>query len=217
MSKYLIGFLSLFHLYVFSCNALAAATIKILDQNGKPVKHAVVAIPAPEDFRPDLKKLAVIDQINKQFVPNLLIINKGQEVNFPNSDDVRHNVYSFSNIKPFQLRLYKGSSQKPILYDKAGIGVLGCNIHDSMVAHIYVADQEIAKITNADGIVTFQQSIPESIAIWHAELAEGALTKIYTKVEFEEGQRVASIELLAPQQTTESNTFGSRKFGSKGN
>lgn len=204
-------------LFVF-CNCIAAANLlKVVDQKGNPLKNAVVAFPAPENYQPDLSEIAIMDQVSKQFVPQLLIINRGQQVSFPNSDDVRHNVYSFSSVKPFQLKLYKGSNQKPILYDSAGIGVLGCNIHDSMVAHIYVADGEVAKMTDENGIVGFEQTLPDMVTIWHAEQAIGVASKTNIKVEFKHNQKIAILEVIAVKETQKSNTFRSKKFGSKGN
>ena len=93
---------------------------------------------------PSVKKLpvAVMDQVNKQFLPELLIVQQGQLVNFPNSDNIRHNVYSFSSAKSFQLKLYSGQPKEPIIFDTQGVVVLGCNIHDSMVGYIYVAKSE---------------------------------------------------------------------------
>lgn len=197
------------------CSDLSASTsIKVIDQNGDPVNHAVVAIPAINGVEVDLEKLVVMDQIDQQFVPNLLVVYKGQKVSFPNSDNVRHNVYSFSTVKSFELKLYKGSSHQPVLYDNAGIGVLGCNIHDNMVAHIYVADEEIAKITDIEGVVTFDEPIPDTVTVWHSELVDGVNTKVSKTLEFVNNQRVARIELFALQQAPESPTFGSGKFGS---
>jgi len=51
-----------------------------------------------------------MDQLNKRFDPELLIIHEGYYVNFPNSDNIRHYVYSFSKVMPFELKLYSGKS-----------------------------------------------------------------------------------------------------------
>lgn len=81
-----------------------------------------------------------MDQKNRQFVPRLLVIQTGTAVNFPNSDNVRHQVYSFSPSRKFQLPLYEGTPAQPIVFDKAGVVALGCNIHDRMSARIVVVD-----------------------------------------------------------------------------
>ncbi len=77
-----------------------------------------------------------MDQQGHQFVPHLLVVQAGTEVTFPNSDNVSHHVYSFSPTKPFELPLYKGDVYPPVTFEKAGIVVVGCNIHDSMLGYI---------------------------------------------------------------------------------
>jgi hypothetical protein len=82
----------------------------------------------------------VLDQKNRMFVPHILPIQTGTAVTFPNSDNVRHQVYSFSPAKRFQLPLYAGTPQGPVVFDKPGVVTLGCNIHDQMSAYIVVVD-----------------------------------------------------------------------------
>jgi plastocyanin len=85
-------------------------------------------------------RTAVMDQKDRRFVPHVLAVQTGTAVTFPNSDNVRHQVYSFSAAKKFQLPLYAGTPPNPIVFDKAGVVVLGCNIHDRMSAYIVVVD-----------------------------------------------------------------------------
>ncbi|MFC3114945.1 methylamine utilization protein [Cellvibrio fontiphilus] len=126
-------------------------TARVVDNQSMPLEDAVVAlIPAQQ---PDYSSLpaAVMDQRQNMFVPHVLAIRTNTQVRFPNSDDVRHHVYSFSPAKKFELRLYHGLSAEPVLFDKAGTVVLGCNIHDSMLAYIYVVDTEYFAVTDARG------------------------------------------------------------------
>ena len=99
----------------------------------KLIRPASINVPPPS-------KPAVMDQKNRQFLPRVLAIQTGTSVKFPNSDNVRHQVYSFSSPKKFQLPLYEGTPAEPIVFDKAGVVVLGCNIHDRMSAVIVVVD-----------------------------------------------------------------------------
>nr|WP_324257442.1 methylamine utilization protein [Cellvibrio fontiphilus] len=126
-------------------------TARVVDNNNMPLEHAVVALISAQ--QPDYSQLpaAVMDQRQNMFVPRVLAIRTNTQVRFPNSDDVRHHVYSFSPAKKFELRLYHGSSAEPVLFDKAGTVVLGCNIHDSMLAYIYVVDTEYFAVTDARG------------------------------------------------------------------
>lgn len=73
-------------------------------------------------------------------MPVMTVVQTGAQISFPNNDTVRHHVYSFSPTKPFELKLYSGTPGSPILFDKPGTVVIGCNIHDQMVAYIQVVN-----------------------------------------------------------------------------
>ena len=72
--------------------------VKVVDQHGQPVVNAVVAHRAYA-AAPSTDKIAVVDQIDKRFVPTVVAIQQGQKVRFPNSDNIRHHVYSFSHTR----------------------------------------------------------------------------------------------------------------------
>jgi plastocyanin len=132
---------------------LAAATVevRVQDAKGRPLADAVVyAVPEGRQL-PLGRRTAVMDQKNRMFVPHVLPVQTGTSVQFPNSDDVRHHVYSFSPAKPFQLPLYKGTPANPMLFDRAGVVTLGCNIHDQMSAFIIVVDTPFFEKTVANG------------------------------------------------------------------
>jgi len=102
-------------------------------------------------------------------------VTVGTPVNFPNFDTVRHHVYSFSPIKPFELKLYAGVPQAPIIFDKPGTAVLGCNIHDQMAAWIVVVDTPHYARTAADGQVRLE-NVPAGdyrLRAWHAGVPAG--------------------------------------------
>ena len=112
---------------------------------------------------------AIIAQINKQFQPYVSAIRVGTVVDFPNRDHILHNVYSFSKVKPFQLPLYKDKPPESVIFDKAGVVILGCNIHDWMVAYVYVADTPHFAKTGADGRAVLRKLPPGSyqVRVWH--------------------------------------------------
>ncbi len=97
------------------------------------------------------KATARIEQRARHFIPQLLVVQKGTLVEFPNNDTVSHQVYSFSPARTFQLSLYKGTAHPPIEFDKAGLVVLGCNIHDDMVGYILVTESPYFGQTDAQG------------------------------------------------------------------
>lgn len=111
---------------------------------------------------------AVMDQIDKQFAPHILVVQQGVQVAFPNSDSIKHHVYSFSSAKRFQLKLYKGYNAEPVIMDAAGIVSLGCNIHDWMAGFIYVAQSNHYGRTNAQGVVELNLSPGKyQLKAWH--------------------------------------------------
>lgn len=152
----------------------AARTVsgQVLGQDGKPVANAVVFVQEPAALRPvATSSAAIMDQFNKTFVPEMLPIAVGTQVRFPNRDQIRHHVYSFSRPKRFELPLYKGEDAPPVLFDKPGVVKIGCNIHDWMSAVILVLPNDRFAVTKEDG--TF--SLPAldagayTITAWHTQ------------------------------------------------
>lgn len=144
---------------------------QVSDGGGQPLEHAVILLPGTLAAPPDA--LAVMDQVDKTFQPHVLVIQRGQRVTFPNSDHIRHHVYSFSPAKTFEIKLYAGVPEQPLPFDTAGIVVLGCNIHDSMVGYIVVADTPVAGTTDAQGQLTLQGDSATELRIWHPRLGSG--------------------------------------------
>ena len=146
----------------------------VRDQGGRPVEDAVVSAlaedrAAPSSGRPGRE---VVDQINMEFVPSVKPIVTGSPVYFPNKDDVRHHVYSFSPAKRFELPLYSGTPADPVVFDRPGIVTIGCNIHDWMIGYVYVADTPYFGKTGADGRVRLA-NLPAGryvIRVWHPRM-----------------------------------------------
>lgn len=119
---------------------------------------------------------AILDQINLAFVPDIIVIPVGSTVEFPNSDSVSHQIYSFSPTKRFQLPLYHGKPYPPVHFDQAGIVTLGCNIHDKMVGYIFVTDATYFGRTDARGTWSVT-NVPRGtyhISVWHPLLRDSA-------------------------------------------
>ncbi|BFM19136.1 methylamine utilization protein [Gilvimarinus japonicus] len=147
MSKRTTGFAALL-LYCASANAL---DVSVLDVQGQGVENAVVALRGSEPQLAPAATYAIMDQVGREFVPYVVPVQAGTWVRFPNSDDIRHHVYSFSPAKRFELKLYHGSTAEPVKFDTAGKVVLGCNIHDSMVGYVYVLDTPYYALSDAGG------------------------------------------------------------------
>ncbi|HTF96189.1 MAG TPA: methylamine utilization protein [Cellvibrio sp.] len=150
----------------------AELAVTIKDTQGHSQKDTVIALVPMQKMQYTDTLSVSVDQIDKHFVPAVMAIRVNTLVNFPNSDDIRHHVYSFSPAKKFELRLYHGTASEPVLFDKPGTVVLGCNIHDSMVGYIYVVDTPYYAITDAQGQATLTR-LPEGsyqLEIYHPRM-----------------------------------------------
>ncbi len=155
----------------------ADLTVRLTDSRGGPLEDAVLTAEridgAPVEIRRDQK--AVMDQKNQQFSPNVLAIQVGTSVSFPNSDAIRHQVYSFAPAKRFQLPLYSGTTARPVRFEKPGIVTLGCSIHDSMIGYIYVVETPHFA-TSKGGLVSL--TLPPGkyqISAWHPRSRKPAI------------------------------------------
>lgn len=161
---------------------VAALQVQVLDRNGKPVPDVVVTLAAPRAVANKSNDTSTasmtMDQINMRFVPQVLVVPVGAAVKFPNSDSVSHQVYSFSPAKTFQLSLYKGSSNPPVIFDTAGLVVLGCNIHDEMVGYVYVTDANGYGKTDAQGQFVWNGASagPATVTLWSPMIADATTT-----------------------------------------
>ena len=124
------------------------------------------------------EEIAIMDQVNRQFSPYILAVQKGQRVSFPNSDSIKHHVYSFSSPKVFELQLFKNRRAQSMLFDKSGVVELGCNIHDWMLGYIYVVDTPYFAQTDADGVVSIDAPDGEyTLHVWHPRIQEQDIEK----------------------------------------
>ncbi len=102
---------------------------------GRPAANVVVWLDVPNAPRAPVSKL-VIEQRNMEFYPRVLAAQVGSVVELPNNDRVFHNVFSFTNGKPFDLGLYPTGASKRITLDRPALSRLYCNIHPHMAAYI---------------------------------------------------------------------------------
>ena len=162
-----------FSLFIVSHLQAADFKLKVTDARGNTVadaaaalKNETIAETAPA------QKTVEINQKDKEFTPRVTLIQAGTSVEFPNHDTVQHHVYSFSQPKRFDIPLYKEEKPKPVLFDKPGVVVIGCNIHDWMKAYIYVTDTPYFSKSAADGVIHIS-NIPSGkykLTFWHPRL-----------------------------------------------
>ena len=156
-------------------------TVTVIDRLGHGVSDAVVTVAPAEPFvHRQSPAMAAMDQRNLAFAPRVLVVAVGTSVEFPNNDSVSHQVYSFSDAKKFQLPLYKGVRHPPITFEREGLVVLGCNIHDEMVGYIYVTDAPFFGKTDTSGMLRLQ-NLPDGdyrIGVWSPIIADPSPTLI---------------------------------------
>jgi hypothetical protein len=160
------------------CQSADAGDVRALikDQAGQPVEDAVV-LATPADGRkvsPFKKAQEEVDQVDKDFIPHVKVVYINSQVYFPNRDNIRHHVYSFSPAKKFELPLYSGVPASPVLFDKPGVVVLGCNIHDWMLGYVYVAETPYFAKSKKDGTATIN-SLPGGdylVRVWQPRMGD---------------------------------------------
>ncbi|BAO80013.1 plastocyanin [Serpentinimonas raichei] len=170
---------------LLACSGFAAAqagtvsvTVQVRDAAGQPLAHAVVQLDSPAAANASRAgSPRRIVQRQRRFEPDQSVVTVGTAISFPNQDTVRHHVYSFSPAKRFELQLYTGTPATPVVFDRPGVVVLGCNIHDEMLAWVHVVRTPHFGQTGPDGQIVLN-GVPlgvYEIGVWHRRLPEGVV------------------------------------------
>lgn len=155
----------------------APVSVEVRDAAGQPIVDAVVyAEPVTPAHPPKIPSAVQIEQKARRFMPLVTAVQTGTSISFPNNDTVRHHVYSFSPAKTFELKLYSGEPANPQRFDVPGTVVVGCNIHDRMVAYIHVVATPYFAKTDAKGQVLLADVAAGKyrLKVWHFALPAGA-------------------------------------------
>jgi plastocyanin len=156
--------------------AAGGIDIRILDRDGLPVPEVVVTA-RRIDAEPEAATGGAATRMNQHalaFEPHILIVQVGTAVEFPNADDVRHHVYSFSPARQFNFSIESGAIHESLRFNVPGIVTLGCNIHDDMLAYIVVVDTPHFAKTGPDGTaeLTGLDAGRYELAIWSSRIAQ---------------------------------------------
>jgi plastocyanin len=180
----------------------ADLVVQVSDGDGRPVADAVVTLaPQGGQVRPaaPAPQPLIIDQRNETFIPYVQIVPRGGEVAFRNSDLTRHHVYSFSPVRAFEFVLAPGEQSVAVRFERLGMVAVGCNIHDQMVAYLFVTDLPWSVLTDRDGRATLTD-VPEAayeLQTWHPRLRPGRREPVQTVTIAAGANRVAvSVALL---------------------
>ena len=148
----------------------ATLTLNLRDARGNPAEDTVVYLMSEKTPGLPIKQAQTrIDQVNKTFVPLVSVVQRGTRIQFPNKDNIRHHVYSFSKAKKFEIKLYADTPAKPILFDQPGYVAMGCNIHDTMIAHLLVVESPYFAVADRTGRAVISDVPPGnySLIAWH--------------------------------------------------
>lgn len=163
-------------LFTFSClfvNAQESVSVQVNlnDAESHAVENAVIIF-TPTFSAPAVSEQnqtpAIMNQIDKQFAPHVLVVQAGRFIAFPNADNLFHHVYSFSPAKQFELKLYKEFTAEPLRFDEPGIVDIGCNIHDWMLGYIVVTESPYFIKTDTHGKAQIDLPAGEyALSFWH--------------------------------------------------
>ena len=181
-------------------SAAATLEISVVDEQGRPIDDVAVYVTPADGVAGAAahaagEQKAIMDQHDMQFVPHLLIVQTGTEITFPNGDNVSHHVYSFSEAKRFELKLYKGDVYPPVTFDQPGVVVLGCNIHDGMLGYVVVVDTPHFAKTDEQGVARID-GVPSGdyvVAAWTPRARPAALPPTQ---QITVGEGTAAVEIL---------------------
>jgi plastocyanin len=155
-----------------------ATDVHALGAAGAPLADVAVWATAKDVKKTprDKARKVEVGQRDRAFEQLVSVVEVGKKASFPNHDVVRHHVYSFSAAKTFDLKLYAGGESPEVDFEQEGLVVLGCNIHDKMLAYVRVVPSGIYAVTGADGMAKLD--LPEGewvIHAWHPVMGEKSL------------------------------------------
>lgn len=149
----------------------APLAVRVVDSAGRPVSNAVIAVrpsPGAPAQAPRLGNGYAVSQKDLQFHPFVAVVPVGATVSFPNFDLIKHHVYSFAPAKRFELKLFAKDQSRSVRFDKPGVVPLGCNIHDSMSAFLFVTDTPFTAITDGWGLARLADApAAGTLTVWH--------------------------------------------------
>lgn len=170
-------------IFLLAVTAARAASFsaEVKNTKGGAVTDAVIWLlpldrPAPA-FAPNtaVKEIAQHDQ---QYSAYVTVVQAGSTVRFPNRDTVQHHVYSLSKAKKFELPLYNPGSAAAETFEVSGEVVLGCNIHDWMLAYVLVVPTPYYAQTEDGRAVISAPAGRYHLSLWHPRLAAAVTEEI---------------------------------------
>jgi plastocyanin len=112
---------------------------------------------------------AKMEQTDRRFSPEMLVIQAGSKVSFPNNDPIFHNVFSLSGPKTFDLGNYPKGDTRTVAFPEPGIVYVNCHLHPNMTATIVVAPNKWNTRADREGRFELPEVPPGkyTIVAWH--------------------------------------------------
>lgn len=159
MRRYIFGYISIMALAMglIFIDTAAAGTIKgmVKPMGLRSAANILVYVVRAPKVAVNLSGTKfVMDQQRLTFIPHMLPVLVGSTVLFPNNDKVAHNVFSLSRAKKFNLGSYKPGERRTVVFDRAGVVELRCDVHQEMRAYIMVLRNPYFAVTGPDGSFT---------------------------------------------------------------
>lgn len=128
--------------------------------------HVVIYL---EGHLPSEKISAELNQQDRRFSPDLVVIPAGSSVSFANLDPIFHNVFSLSKAKSFDLGNYPKGQTRIVTFPKPGIVFVDCHLHPNMSAIIVVTPNRWGTKADASGRFVLPDIPPGTYTIvaWH--------------------------------------------------
>jgi plastocyanin len=178
LTLFTLSLLGLWAVFAAAANGEEVRGEVVLLRDGKPRadrSKVVVYLKGVPNALPDTSKLVYrVYQREKQFTPALSVALQGSTVEFPNEDNIFHNVFSLSKALRFDLGLYKRGTSKSVKAKKLGVIDVYCNIHPQMAAKVLVLDTKYYAVTEADGRFRIPSVPPGNyeLVAWHSRGGE---------------------------------------------
>ncbi len=154
------------------------AKVKVADGSADAGGVVVWLTPLKGGPQPNITQgRPTLEQRDKRFVPHVMAVQVGTEVDFPNRDPFFHNVFSTFNGKRFDLGLYASGESRPVLFSRPGVSYIFCNIHPQMSAYVVAVETPFFAVSATNGNYSIE-NVPAGeyrIHVWHERSDEKQL------------------------------------------
>jgi len=139
--------------------------------------HVVIYV---EGAHPAPQTSAVIEQKNRRFLPDLVVIPAGSSVSFPNFDPIFHNVFSLSKAKSFDLGNYSKGQTRTVRFPSPGVVLVNCHLHTNMAASIVVTPNGFFASPSEEGRFSLKSLPPGTHTVVAGHKSAGFFRKTVT-------------------------------------